>query len=282
MTHARVLRVAALTVLAAGAALAEPYRVRPGDTLGLIASRHGTTVSALQQANPSLRDPRRLMAGQVIELPGRGGGNPKQSPDFVTVKRGDTLSGLATRHGVSQDAILAVNTWLRRPYLLREGQRINLPVASRNSSQQVTATTADRNGTVNSASFGGISWVWPLAGIITSGFGKRALKVFGSNMHEGVDIAAPVGTVIRAARGGRVTEARFDYRNGWGGTVVIDHGDGYKTRYSHNSKLLVKAGQVVQAGQAIANVGSTGISTGPHLDYRIYKNGKALDPANFR
>ncbi|WP_157463765.1 LysM peptidoglycan-binding domain-containing M23 family metallopeptidase [Deinococcus pimensis] len=264
-----------VSLVALGSAGADAYRVRPGDTLGNIASRNGTTVDAIRAANPRLGPDRALQAGQVIELPSLGGGNPKQGPTSLTVKRGDTLSGIAGRLGLSQDAILAVNPWLRRPYTLVVGQKLSLPISGR-------AAQAAPNGQVKAASFGALSWLWPLNGVVTSVFGMREFKVFGSGRHDGVDIAAPVGTVVRAARAGVVTEARFDNRNGWGGTVVVDHGGGWTSRYSHFSKLLVKPGQRVAAGGAVGQVGSTGISTGPHLDYRVYQNGKAVDPQKLR
>lgn len=94
--------------------------------------------------------------------------------------------------------------------------------------------------------------------------------------HEGLDFAAPRGTPIRAAAGGVVITARF--LRGFGNTVEIDHGDQLITRYAHASRLLVKPGQVVQRGQKIATVGSTGRSTGAHLHFEVRQAGKAIDP----
>ncbi|MCG6955458.1 MAG: M23 family metallopeptidase [Gemmatimonadetes bacterium] len=97
--------------------------------------------------------------------------------------------------------------------------------------------------------------------------------------HEGIDIAAPMGTPIFAAAKGRVVRAGWVV--GYGLTVEIDHGFGYTTLYGHASKLLVKQGQKVSRGDVIAQVGSTGLSTGPHLHYEVRVNGVPVNPVNF-
>lgn len=120
--------------------------------------------------------------------------------------------------------------------------------------------------------------LWPVEGRITSGYGwrKNPITGRGKEFHEGIDIAARVGTPVRAAAGGEVVFA--GYRSGWGRVLVIDHGNGYRTQYAHNSSLLVKVGEQVEKGQTVARVGSTGRSTGAHLDFRIIKNGEFIDP----
>lgn len=119
---------------------------------------------------------------------------------------------------------------------------------------------------------------WPLEGKITSNFGMRTNPITkrGKELHEGIDIAARLGTPVTAAGQGTVVFAGI--RTGWGRVVVIDHGNGYETQYSHNSTLLVKAGEKVTKGQAIARVGNSGRSTGSHLDFRIKKEGQYIDP----
>lgn len=97
--------------------------------------------------------------------------------------------------------------------------------------------------------------------------------------HEGVDISASLGTPIVASAKGTVTHA--GWKSGLGYTVEIDHGYGYTTRYGHASKLLVKKGQRVIRGEVIANVGSTGISTSPHLHYEVHVGGVAVNPLNY-
>jgi murein DD-endopeptidase MepM/ murein hydrolase activator NlpD len=94
--------------------------------------------------------------------------------------------------------------------------------------------------------------------------------------HEGLDFAAPLGTPILAASGGVVRTAAF--QGGFGNLIEIDHGDGLLTRYAHAKVLLVKKGDLVARGQLIARVGSTGLSTGPHLHFEVRKHDKPQDP----
>ncbi|MBD1836669.1 M23 family metallopeptidase [Coleofasciculus sp. FACHB-501] len=117
-------------------------------------------------------------------------------------------------------------------------------------------------------------YIMPTKGTITSGYGKRWGK-----MHKGIDIAAPVGTPVVAAAPGVVVYARWN-TGGYGNLVDIQHPDGSLTRYGHNSRLLVREGQQVSQGEAIALVGSTGRSTGPHCHFEIRTGeGIAVNPA---
>lgn len=124
------------------------------------------------------------------------------------------------------------------------------------------------------------SLIYPLlgtAGTLTSVFGGRDAPTAGaSTNHGGIDLAAPTGTQIAAVLGGLVTIAG-DY-GGYGNAVKIDHGNGVESLYGHMSAVGVAPGQQVTAGQVIGNVGSTGISTGPHLHLSMYKGGEAIDP----
>jgi murein DD-endopeptidase MepM/ murein hydrolase activator NlpD len=115
---------------------------------------------------------------------------------------------------------------------------------------------------------------------ITSDFGHRP-NPFGKGhvFHRGIDMAAPAGTPVQAVAAGTVITARRD--RSYGEFVVIDHHNGYRTLYAHNSKLLVKAGDRVNVGQQIAKVGSTGQSTGPHLHFEIHRDGKRVDPSPY-
>lgn len=115
---------------------------------------------------------------------------------------------------------------------------------------------------------------------LSSSFGWRRHPVTGRHsMHEGLDFAAPRGTPIHAASGGVVTEAR--YVPGYGKMVQINHGNGLVTRYAHASSINVKLGEMVEKGQMIARVGSTGRSTGPHLHFEVRMGDQPLDPRLF-
>lgn len=114
-------------------------------------------------------------------------------------------------------------------------------------------------------------FLWPARGAITSLFGWRRTR-----HHDGIDIAAPYGTPIYAARAGRVTFA--GWFGGYGRAVIVDHGDRMTTLYGHASRLLVRTGDEVNAGQEIAKVGSSGLSQGPHLHFEIRVNGRPIDP----
>ncbi len=117
-----------------------------------------------------------------------------------------------------------------------------------------------------------------MTGTITSPFGWRSNPFGGSpEFHQGLDIAAPMGTTVTAAAGGTVIMAQW--YGGYGNYILIDHGGSYSTGYGHLSAMYVAAGQSVQRGQAIGAVGSTGQSTGPHLHFEVRIGGKPVDPA---
>ncbi len=121
--------------------------------------------------------------------------------------------------------------------------------------------------------------IWPLPGNshIGSRFGPRIPPTEGaSSYHKGVDIGGYTGEQIVASLAGRVIESAHNLTGGW--HVYIDHGNGYVTRYLHMSKMLCSAGDYVLQGQVIGLVGSTGVSTGPHLHFSVYKNGTPVDP----
>ena len=121
---------------------------------------------------------------------------------------------------------------------------------------------------------------WPVEGRITSAFGWRSSPFDRSKrkreFHDGIDIAAPRGTAVRAAADGVVIYA--GWVSGWGRLIKIRHKGGIVTSYAHNASLLVKKGDTVAKGSVIAKVGSSGRSTGPHLHFAIEKNGKLVDP----
>ena len=124
------------------------------------------------------------------------------------------------------------------------------------------------------------SFRWPTSGRISSYFGgRKSPGGIGSTNHKGIDIAVPRGTPIYAADGGTVTYS--GWMSGYGYLVQIDHGNGYVTRYGHNSSLTVSVGQHVYKGQQVARAGSTGNSTGNHCHLEVRDNGVAKNPLNF-
>jgi len=119
--------------------------------------------------------------------------------------------------------------------------------------------------------------VMPVRGWFSDGYGWRKDPITAKRMfHKGLDIVAPVGAVVRAPADGVVTRA--SRTAGYGKMVDISHGYGYRTRYGHMSELLVKPGQRVRRGDAIGRIGSTGRSTGPHLHYEVFRDGRRVNP----
>jgi murein DD-endopeptidase MepM/ murein hydrolase activator NlpD len=113
---------------------------------------------------------------------------------------------------------------------------------------------------------------------VTSGFGIRNDPFTGQlAMHEGLDFVAPIGSPIVATAAGTVTRSGWD--NSYGNVIEVSHIEGFSTRYAHLSKRLVEVGQKVQRGDTIAQLGSTGRSTGPHLHYEVMRNDRVLNPA---
>ncbi|MDA8239475.1 MAG: M23 family metallopeptidase [Nitrospiraceae bacterium] len=120
----------------------------------------------------------------------------------------------------------------------------------------------------------------PLKGTISSPFGIRRHPFFGDmRFHRGVDIAASAGTAIHPLAPGRVIFS--GEQHGYGNVVIVDHGNGYVSKYGHNMVNLVKAGDEVDENTVIARVGSTGLSTGPHVHVEVRDHGRAVDPEGF-
>jgi murein DD-endopeptidase MepM/ murein hydrolase activator NlpD len=125
-----------------------------------------------------------------------------------------------------------------------------------------------------------ISWTPPARGRLSSRFGMRRHPVLGRlKLHTGDDIAASYGSPIRAARSGRVLWA--GWKKAYGNTVIVDVGGGMTTLYGHASRLGVRSGQPVRAGEQLGNIGATGFATGPHLHFEVRKNGKPIDPTRY-
>jgi len=147
--------------------------------------------------------------------------------------------------------------------------------ASMNAVEEIKKYLANEQNVFASSPSG-----WPAVGKIRSGFGMREHPKYGGRkLHTGIDITMPRGTPLHATADGVVSFA--DRSGGNGNIVVIEHGHGLTTVYAHNTKNSVKAGQAVKRGDLIALSGSTGISTGPHLHYEVWRNGQSINPAPF-
>ena len=264
---------AVLTAGLTGVAGAGSYRVKAGDTLSGIAVRTGVSVAALRAANSRLKSSDAVQAGWVLTVPTSSAPRaaaPVKAGTY-TVKDGENLTVIARRFGLSVTQLLGANPQYRGGKAVWAGAKLVIPprTASVTASAVTVRATGSRPG----------RWAWPLPGYhaISSDYGERVLDA-GPEMHYGVDIVAPHGTPVRAARSGRVLEARADLERGWGWTVVLEHPDGWITRYAHLSATLVRAGELVVQGQPVGRVGNTGRSTGTHLHFGTYLRWDPRDP----
>lgn len=178
--------------------------------------------------------------------------------------------------GASSRAPRAARQGDRVGALRREAERLGLVAEARALSlKELVDALEDKHQRLASSPA-----IWPTRGWLTSGFGPRISPFTGRRQfHAGIDIASASGSAVVAPADGRV---HFVGAKGpLGNTLVIDHGYGIRTQYGHNEKILVKRGDVVQRGQKIALVGSTGRSTGPHLHYTVEVNGKSVNPIDY-
>ncbi|RQD76542.1 MAG: LysM peptidoglycan-binding domain-containing protein [Halanaerobium sp. MSAO_Bac5] len=247
------------------------YTVRRGDTLSQIANRNNLKVEDIIAKNNISSD--FIREGQELRLPNST--NSQQSSNNRDnssgssennlkheVQPGESLSVIAQQYGTRTSDIRANNDL--------QGDRIY-------AGQELVIKGASRSGPIRLKKG---SIIWPVRGRVTSEFGWRDHPVNNErSFHNGLDIAVPTGTDIKAAASGQVTHS--GWMNGFGYTVVIDHGNNIETLYGHNSRLLVSRGENVQQGQRIALSGNTGMSTGPHLHFGVLRNDEPLDPRKY-
>lgn len=231
------------------------YQVQPGDTIDSISQYYNVDAEIVALMN-GLEDQSKLREHQLLLI-------PNEQTIVYQVKEGDNLSGIALEYNVPVDKIIDENE-LSGQNGLEIGQQlaISVPLA-----REVISPNISRG-----QSF--LSFLWPVDGIVSSPFGLRD-----GRQHQGLDIAADYGLPVKAARGGRVTFA--GPRGTYGKAIIIQHAAGFYTLYAHTSKILVNTGDIVETGQEIALIGSTGRSTGPHLHFEIRRNEVPLNPIKF-
>ncbi len=202
---------------------------------------------------------------------------PPTPKDVVEIKSDQSLASFVKNHGLTLQQLKDLNPGVQISRMLVIGSKIRVakarPMLGMRPLRSGGASWPELPGFPESDQFhSSQSFIWPTRGVFTSGYGWRW-----GRMHKGIDIANNVGTPILAAKDGIVAFA------GWSGAygylVEMSHGDGSSTRYAHNSRLLVKKGQMIPQGFRISLMGSTGRSTGPHLHFEIRRRGgAALDP----
>jgi murein DD-endopeptidase MepM/ murein hydrolase activator NlpD len=187
------------------------------------------------------------------------------------VRSGETVWSIARQHGTHPSALARINA-LADEDRIRVGQILTLPPQAPARPRATVRSAAGRRAAAGNAVR---NWFgWPSRGVVTSRFGNRGRK-----HHDGIDIATPVGTPIRAARDGVVRFA--GWRGGYGRLVILDHGGGLSTWYGHASTIVSGVGKRVRRGELIARVGTTGQVTGPNLHFEVRQNGRPLDPLMF-
>ncbi|MDR0452051.1 MAG: M23 family metallopeptidase [Treponema sp.] len=230
------------------------YTVRQGDTIGQIAMSFGLNQDTILSVN-GVKNARLLQIGQQLKIPNQDG-------ILYKVKKGDSLGKIAENYQVEVSALRTVNELFSER--VNEGSSVFVPGAKLN-----LMDLQEINGDL---------FNWPVRGYITSRYGYRASPFGGARQfHTGIDIGAAMGTPIRAAMAGRVSGV--GYNDTSGNYVVITHHSGYRSLYAHLSVVRTKAGAYVRTGDLIGDVGSTGLSTGPHLHFTVYKNGVTINPS---
>ncbi|GAA4647554.1 M23 family metallopeptidase [Pontixanthobacter gangjinensis] len=252
LAHKLVLLAAAPLLLAAGDPASETeHTVESGETLGGIAGRAKVPAAVIAAAN-GLREPYNLRDGQVLQI-------PRQRVHVV--KGGDTGFGIAQKYGVPFSNI-AIANGLEEPYDLATGKRLIIPAVLK--AAPITQQTA-----ISTTPY----FRWPHDGRVMLGFALRA----DGGGHDGLDFEANLGDMIRASSSGTVVFADDEPKR-FGRLVVIDHGNGWRTRYGHLQRMTVNLGDVVKTGERIGTAGQAGIATRPELHFEIMKDNKRIDP----
>lgn len=240
--------------------------VRKGDNFWKIARDNDTSIDSLIGANIYWVD---LLArlGQKVIVPSERG-----VLEFVTDF--SEIKTIAEEYGVNKEDVEIEKTpFLYSLYYKLISDRKPVAVFVKNVKPKAENMTNSLAGRFELREM----FRSPLGGRLSSFYGNRKHPVYSTRkFHNGLDIAAKHGTPVGAARAGKVVSTGWN--GGYGKTVVIEHDKGYKTLYGHLSSVNVQSGQTVSAGRIIGRVGSTGLSTGPHLHFTLWHNGKLINP----
>jgi murein DD-endopeptidase MepM/ murein hydrolase activator NlpD len=230
------------------------YTVQRGDTVSKIAAQFALSMDAIIASN-NIRNARRLQEGETLRIPNMDG-----IP--YTVKKGDTLLKISASMGVPLEVILDANDI--RSDAITQGEMLIIPGARMPPEALKQA-------------LGDLPFSYPVKSRVTSPYGWRVSPITGQrHFHAAVDFAGGIGTPVTAAMDGTVSSAGTNPT--FGKFIILSHAGGYQTMYAHLSVVSVKQGERVNQGSTIGKVGSTGLSTGPHLHFAAYKNGRAVNP----
>ena len=233
------------------------YKVKKGDSVSKIAAAFSVSMDAIIASN-GISNARSLREGEVLKIPNMDG-----IP--YTIKSGDSLSGISASMGVPLEAILDANDI--QSDIVYSGMNIFIPGARMKREDLKMAL--------------GELFIYPLTGSrLSSPFGWRDDPFTGERRHHAaLDLSAPQGTSVKAAMDGKISSLGTNAT--YGNYIIISHPGGYQTMYAHLSAFCAKKGDNVVQGAEIGKVGSTGYSTGPHLHFAVFKNGRAVNPLDF-
>ena len=268
MRWSNFLLALAPLLIAAGEAVLPPaeeleHVVKAGETLSGVAQRAGVPRILIIEAN-HLAPPFALRTGQKLTIP-----RTRQH----TVGAGDTRFTIAYLYGVQWQDI-AVASGIDPAATLKPGQKLLIPSIIATEAQ-IAAPPASSAAQDAAATTPDLHFAWPLSGAVRRGFTPRGRS---ANFHDGLDIAAPDGTAVRAGAAGRVLFAGDEPRQ-FGKLLVLDHGGGMQSAYAFLSRITVKEGDSVRQGERVGLSGHSGKARGPELHFEIRRNNRPLDPA---
>ena len=254
--------------------------VQPGETLNEIAKLYGITRQQLIEEN-SIQNPNLIFVYQRLKIPQTNGVERRQITErgnsFLsnnnstgTIVQNSTQAGNTLRENVTPKLSGIDNSAMEdNEEALSSPTGITITLSANTTPELPPLSSPEKYLPVTPAEATFNGYIWPAKGTFTSGYGWRW-----GRPHRGIDIAAPIGTPIMAAAAGEVISAGWN-SGGFGNLVKVKHPNGSVTLYAHNNRILVRRGQKVEQGQQIAQMGSTGYSTGSHLHFEIRLNGKA-------